>query len=127
MINIRDSTSNLYYELEDGIEDHAMVHIEDIQITMLIGGKIDTVRHGIASNKTYLFDHNSGSFTSGPPLLESRWGHSAGVIYTDKGTSRARFGIVVVGGCVDSQHCLDSVEILWGINSPNAQWTSGKF
>ena len=104
-----------------------MVHIEDIQITMLIGGKIDTVRHGTASNKTYLFDHNSGSFKSGPPLLESRWGHSAGVIYADKGTSRARSGIVVVGGCVDSQHCLDSVEIMWDINSPNAQWTSGKF
>ena len=109
MINIRDSTSNLYFELEDGIEDHAMVHIEDIHITMLIGGKIDTsshgpYTHGIASNKTYLFDHNSGSFKSGPPLLESRWGHSAGVIYADKGTSRARSGIVVVGGCVDNHH-----------------------
>ena len=126
LINVRDSTSNLYYELELGIEDHAMVHIADIHITMLIGGKIDTVRHGAASNKTYLFDHKSGLIKSGPPLLQSRWGHSAGVIYTDKGTNRARYGIVVVGGCVDFQICLDSVEILWDINSPNAQWISGK-
>ena len=124
LINVMDSTSNLYYELENGIEDHAMVHIDGIDITVLIGGKID--RHGTASNKTYLFDHKSGSFESGPPLLQSRWGHTAGVIYTDKGTSRAKSGIVVVGGCIDSQNCLDSVEILWDINSPNAQWISGK-
>ena len=124
LINVRDNTSNLYYELENGIEDHAMVHIDNIQLTVIIGGKIDTIRHGEASNKTYLFDHNSESFQSGPSLLQSRYGHSAGVIYADKGTIREKVGIVVVGGCVDTQHCLNSVEILWDI-CPNAQWISG--
>ena len=126
LITIRDNTSNLYYELENGIEDHAMVHIDNMQLTVIIGGKIDTIRHGEASNKTYLFDHNSESFESGPSLLQSRYGHSAGVIYADKGTIREKVGIVVVGGCVDTQHCLNSVEILWDI-CPNAQWIPGRF
>ena len=30
LINVRDNTSNLYYELENGIEDHAMVHIDNM-------------------------------------------------------------------------------------------------
>ena len=89
-----------------GLINHAMVNINETA-SLLIGGQSGS--DGIASDKTWFFNHISKEFTVGPSLNIARYGHSASVIIDS--VSREQI-IVVTGGHDSENEIIDSTEIL---------------
>ena len=84
---------------------HAMVNIES-DITIAIGGR--TCCSEDVLNKTFLYNHNYGNWSSGPGLKTARYGHSAGIVIDESTKERL---LVVTGGWSGSI-TLKSTEIL---------------
>ena len=129
-----------YIDMEEPLQDHAMLQLNS-NVTFLIGGttaetvveytkiKSDTPKiksdESNSTSKTWFFDHNSKFWSLGPSLMEERFGHTASIIFADKGYPEEKQGIVVIGGCKTPKQCLASVEILWGDDWPTGKWESG--
>lgn len=96
---------------------HAMVNINNT-VTMVIGGNLFFTG---SSSRTYLYNHVSKNWSSGPDLIQARYDHAAGIV-TDEVTLEKI--LLVAGGDtagVSSTGALSSTEILLD----NA-WSSGK-
>ena len=92
-------------DLPTAVEEHAMTAINDT-VSLLSGGSAPT--------KTWYYNHDTETFTSGPDLLEGREKHGS-AINVDKVT-KAKI-VVITGG---RNPYLDSTEMLI-----NGQWQTG--
>ena len=97
---------------------HTITGINDTH-SMVVGGAVIVNRtHSYGLDKTWIFDHVSGTFTNGPKLNIGRSQHSANIIVDSKTMEKT---IVVTGGFKDQGNILDSSEILKG-----NKWEQGK-
>ena len=109
-------------DLPHPLTSHAMAKV-NLSTSMIIGGYYyDNSSTLMKLDKSWYFDHHTGKFSDGPGLLESRWGHTAGVITDSVYTQETR--VLVVGGidCGNSLCNLESVE--WLVS--NGTWEQGK-
>ena len=97
-------------DLPTAVWYHAMTAINDT-VSLLSGGNTDTTSY---SSKTWYYNHDTETFTSGPDLLKGRRGPGS-AINVDKVTKSKI--VVVTGGCCGY---LDSTELLI-----NGQWQTG--
>merc|ERR1719350_946850 len=105
-------------DLPTGVRGHAMTKINDT-FSLLSGGSTDT---DSTSAKTWYYNHDTETFTSGPDLMEGRRFHGS-ALNVDKVT-RAKI-VVVTGGYKSGNRLvitgyLDSTEMLI-----NEQWQTG--
>ena len=99
-------------DLPTAFSDHAMTAINDT-VSLLSGGNYVNTHSG----KTWYYNHDTETFTSGPDLLEGRRNHGSAII-VDKVT-KAKIA-VVTGGDTSGSVTLDSTEMLI-----NGQWQTG--
>merc|ERR1719350_498426 len=105
-------------DLPTGVWGHAMTKINDT-FSLLSGGSTDT---DSTSAKTWYYNHDTETFTSGPDLMEGRRFHGS-ALNVDKVT-KAKI-VVVAGGYKSGNRLvitgyLDSTEMLI-----NGQWQTG--
>jgi hypothetical protein len=100
-------------ELPTAVYSHAITSISST-VSILSGGDTNADSY---SPLTWYFDHETGAFSSGPSLLEGRWGHGSATC-VDKVT-KAKIPIVS-GGRGSGDVDLDSTELLI-----NEQWQPG--
>merc|ERR1711971_439355 len=111
IINVDGEVSYGPY-LPTGVRSHAMTKINGT-VSLLSGGET----HGDSySAKTWYYNHDTETFTSGPDLMEGRRHHGS-ALNVDKVT---RAKIVVVTGGYNNVNNLDSTEMLI-----NGQWQTG--
>ena len=103
-------------DLPRGIHAHAMTAINGT-VSFLSGGQLDKwTNANYYSDKTWYYNHESESFTSGPNLLEARQYHRSATII-DKVT---KVKITVVSGGEGNSGYMKSTELLI-----NGQWQTG--
>ena len=100
-------------DLPTAVQQHAMTKINGT-VSLLSGGITDT---NSFSAKTYYYNHDTETFTSGPDLMEGRRLHGS-ALNVDKVT-RAKIP-VITGGLKSGNVRLDSTEMLI-----NGQWQTG--
>ena len=100
-------------DLPTGVREHAMTKINDT-VSLLSGGITDTDSY---SAKTWYYNHDTETFTSGPDLLEGRYAHGS-ALNVDKVTKSKI--VVITGGYKSGSVRLDSTEMLI-----NGQWQTG--
>ena len=98
-------------DLPTAVYLHAFTSINST-VSILSGGYASVTNY---SPLTWYFNHESGAFSSGPSLLEGRWGHGSATC-VDKVTKAK---IPIVTGGYDGAY-LDSTELLI-----NGEWQSG--
>ena len=99
-------------ELPEAVSGHAITSINST-VSLLSGGITDSNSY---SPRTWYFNHETNVFSSGPSLLEGRWGHGSATI-VDKVTKAK---IPMVTGGLGNSGRLDSTELLI-----NGMWQSG--
>jgi len=99
-------------DLPSAVDSHAMTKINDT-VSILSGGWTDT---DSTSGKTWYYNHDTETFTSGPDLLQGRRYSHGSAINVDKVTKSK---IVVVTGGYNGNN-MDSTELLI-----NGQWQTG--
>ena len=97
-------------DLPMALSDHTMVAINST-CSMVIGGYSTDY-----SALTLFYNHKEGEWINGPSLMQSRYGHAAGIV-TDEVTDEPC--VVVTGGSFYGN--LDSTEIL-----QDGEWVQGK-
>ena len=97
-------------DLPTGVWRHAMTKLNDT-FSLLSGGITNT-----GSAKTWYYNHDTETFTSGPDLMEGRFWHGS-ALNVDKVTKSK---IVVVTGGWNGNNYMDSTELLI-----NGQWQTG--
>ena len=101
--------------LPTALKSHAMTKINE-KVSLLSGGQTNAnINANVVSTKTWYYNHDTETFTSGPDLLEGRRNHGS-AINVDKVTKAK---IAVVTGGIGNGY-LDSTEMLI-----NGQWQTG--
>ena len=100
-------------ELPEGVYAHAITSINST-VSILSGGLTDATNF---SSLTWYFNHETNVFSSGPSLLEGRYGHGSATIMDKVTTTKIP---MVTGGFGHGFVRLDSTELLI-----NGQWQSG--
>ena len=100
-------------DLPTAVRVHAMTKINGT-VSLLSGGSTDTDSY---SAKTWYYNHDTETFTSGPDLMEGRRTHGS-ALNVDKVTKSKI--VVVTGGLKSGSVRLDSTEMLI-----NGQWQTG--
>ena len=104
-------------DLPTGVWRHAMTKINDT-VSLLSGGCTNANLIPISA-KTWYYNHDTETFTSGPDLLEGRREHGS-AINVDKVT-KAKIAVITGGtNGLTSSHNMDSTEMLI-----NGQWQTG--
>ena len=101
-------------DLPTAVWNHAITAVNST-VSILSGGITNA---NSASSQTWFYNHETGTFSSGPTLLEGRRSHASATI-VDKVT-KAKIP-VVTGGWNNNNGCLDSTELLI-----DGQWQTGK-
>ena len=107
-------------DLPTAVYDHAMTKISDT-VSLLSGGFMPTPTYSYTySAKTWYYNHDTETFTSGPDLLEGRSSHGS-AMNVDKVT-KSKIAVVTGGFMVVDGNGtrLDSTEMLI-----NGQWQTG--
>ena len=100
--------------LQEAVEGHAITSVNS-KVSILTGGSTSANYY---SPKTWYFNHETGAFSSGPPLVVGRTRHGSATI-VDKVTN-AKISIVTAGDTTGNDPYLDSTELLI-----NEQWQLG--